>query len=470
MPDQWQSTVDHAPVITGGWQSTLEHSSDAPPGIAKPPIPKALQGPPPSIGSHALTNLPYSLMDLPAKMTHATPGMPMGVETLGPPRKPGNTTLAERWASRLEDDPTHGINYWKPDPIRDVTEGAKSLWNTLTNLPEYFAEDPAGAALLPAQLARGGKTIIESPGGQLAGAAAGGAVKGAAGGIRPFLSNFNITKPLKTLPDLYDFGKEIYQGARKGVASERAAQIPRTSRVVEPNPLPPPPGLVEPIPGTLPSGRVPGSIANQPPPRIVPPRAPQFVQPRELTPPPAMEPIPGNLPSGRKPGSIANQTLTSSAAPVATGPSPELLDQIAMGMGGRKFARLDPAGQATVRIMAEKVQGGTPSAPTTIPPPPGIEPPEASASTLPPPRDYTSYRGQYRTDPEDFAHARRAQKTVKWAEYLNNKGIEVPDLEKLDWAKHAKEAGLHVPQSSASVNQIRVLLHDLKGGLPPPPQ
>lgn len=93
-------------------------------------------------------------------------------------------------------------------------------------------------------------------------------------------------------------------------------------------------------------------------------RPPLRVPDTEAPAAPDASPIQSPLPSGRLPGGIQNQVATPPAvAPPAA--NAELLDAISRDQAGKPFAKLTPAGQATVRLIAQHVE----AEPATQPPP-----------------------------------------------------------------------------------------------------
>jgi hypothetical protein len=113
----------------------------------------------------------------------------------------------------------------QPIPEWDFSAGFTNPLGPLANIVrhpgEAFAEDPVGTLTAARGAVEGGRTLARNA--PEIGAAAEGAASGAAGGVRPFLSNFQVTKPLKLLPDIYDFGAGIYRGAKQRLA-DLAAQ------------------------------------------------------------------------------------------------------------------------------------------------------------------------------------------------------------------------------------------------------
>lgn len=104
----------------------------------------------------------------------------------------------------------------------------------------------------------------------------------------------------------------MYEAARRAtgmhlqspIAPEVTPRVPEWATHPAPQAVPLP--AIEPIPGSLPSGRVPGT-GTPPPQQPGPVRLPGWAQAGMPAPPPAelpqVQPIPGQLPSGRVPGS-----------------------------------------------------------------------------------------------------------------------------------------------------------------------
>lgn len=120
----------------------MEQFGGTPPAEAgaRPPVPLPLQGKPLGIGARALQNLPGSLMDLPGKLTASTPGMP-GEAAHGSITSSGG---------------------YRPVDVEGIKTGLVNLWNTAKHPAEAFANDPAGTAVLPLQMFRGGSEIAEA--------------------------------------------------------------------------------------------------------------------------------------------------------------------------------------------------------------------------------------------------------------------------------------------------------------------
>lgn len=205
-------------------------------------------------------------------------------------------------------------------------EAAAHLGNAL--MPAGFATEEAETkAATPGQRAEGYGQLL----GQLtqaglmakgatpenAAALKGGAKTGVSQ-IRPVLSDFNITHPLKSVPDIYDALKEIGRGGKQAASDYRAVQRVGQVRTPAYAKIPPALPVAEPAPtelpvAALPSGRVPGPAparpAAPPKPARIPIGAnlpePQPLDVRAIEP---IVPVGRTLPSGRVvplPGSMA---------------------------------------------------------------------------------------------------------------------------------------------------------------------
>ena len=189
------------------------------------------------------------------------------------------------------------------------------------------------------------------------------AIKGAGGRVLPnaqrALSSLDLMHPARSVvKDIPDAVSDIYQGGRQGVADLQSSQRVAANRAANPGtavpPVPQPPvpdaAPIPPASGALPSGRVPGSIANQPPiqPPPMPPgmgRVPAWKQIQlQMQAPGNAAPIPGQLPSGRIPG------------PAAPAPPPPM-----------------PAGMGMVPAW-KQIQAQMPTAPPSAAPIPGVLP------------------------------------------------------------------------------------------------
>lgn len=223
---------------------------------AKPAPPLPLQGKPLGVGARALQNLPGSALNAAENFTKG----------FGPPA--GSVDISN------DKGPT-------------LLESAGNSIKALAHPSEMFANDPIGTGALARGAFKGGAGLIRHA--PEIEAAAGGAAKGAAAGVRPLLTKFApITHPLKTLPDLWDFGKGIYQGAKEGLAnlSETRANTPTVrprvplSRQIERGmPLDQPPDASRVTVTT-------GEPLSYPGPRQLGPGAPA---PKPLTPPAPVE-------------------------------------------------------------------------------------------------------------------------------------------------------------------------------------
>jgi hypothetical protein len=137
--------------------------------------------------------------------------------------------------------------------------------------PGFFAQHPiladmfkSSAIPFPGEMALPGSAALLPN----ALAAARGAGEAAANEIRPLLSKFSFVHPLKSIGDLWDAGANIVQGGRAGMRALEAGRKvglpnnPIWSGMPEASPQAPD---ISPIPGSLPSGRIPGGIQNQTP-------------------------------------------------------------------------------------------------------------------------------------------------------------------------------------------------------------
>jgi len=140
----------------------------------------------------------------------------------------------------------------------------QSIGHTIAHPIDSLAEDPFGTL----QTWRGiAEPAFHAP--EIA-AASGGAARAAGSGLPDFLSGINpLEHPLKAIPDVFSYGKNIVQGAKSGLkaldlrryAEQSGRTPPAWTSLASSGPAPPPEATA--IPGTLPSGRMPGGIQNQ---------------------------------------------------------------------------------------------------------------------------------------------------------------------------------------------------------------
>jgi hypothetical protein len=160
--------------------------------------------------------------------------------------------------------------------------------------------------------------------------------------------NVNILHPLRVIP------KVIEDASGAAAKEQRAAgRIPLWERAGAQAEVGPPPMPVQPIPADLPPRQ---NYPQMAPPGYKPPvpaRVPLWeqagTQGQTNVAPLPVEPIPANLPPR------INSAQPQAPAAVAPGIDEVLLDQIAKGMGGKKFSQLGPAGQEAVKLMANRV-------------------------------------------------------------------------------------------------------------------
>jgi hypothetical protein len=164
-----------------------------PPAGAKPPLPKAMQGPPLTIGERAKQNLPSSLLS----------NSPLNV-------MPGFGD------SGIRADPGSPNGFTMPDINREPKAIAHFSMHPIDSVKEMFANDPAGTITAATTLGRG----LTNPAVR---ATAAGAGKAAVNQVRPLLEGINpLEHPFKVLPDLYDAGKNIITGGKQGLTDFRS--------------------------------------------------------------------------------------------------------------------------------------------------------------------------------------------------------------------------------------------------------
>lgn len=223
----------------------------------------------------------------------------------------------------------HGVDYDSPstpdNQAKATYKGFKQDHPYLGRVLDSFASDPG---ILPMESAVGESLspLFESGGAIVAGVR--GATRAAADQVRPLLSGVNpLEHPLKILPDLYDAGTSVAKGAREGIRDYRLNLLKGTTGnpVWGGNPEPQPNQLADlsPIPGNLPSGRVPGkpdlskvNLGDRSPLWSSNPGPQSQIVPD-------LSPIPGSLPSGRAPGGFPtrNKLMGDPLSPSPTQPS-----------------------------------------------------------------------------------------------------------------------------------------------------
>jgi len=309
------------------------------------------------------------------------------------------------------------------NPITGIMDAASDVYHTFRHPLESFAQDPVATANAPAMVRGGVSGAREAVKASGAIPVAGTIARGAKEGI------------VAELPQIKQWGKyggavgalaghgglesiigEGSAGAAagsairavpaavrgaKGALARRAATkfkpntegyMPTIGQGAQPRPAPPPPPPSGPPRGPDWWEEYQQELKSQPPPQE--PQYPETPEPTYIEPPAELPPPkavegprypegwePGTIPDYLKPGAetaeqmAARHEAEASAAhqPAAQGgPPTKTLDDIAMSLAGKKYARLDANGQATVQKIAAKENAPAPpaglAAPRTPPP------------------------------------------------------------------------------------------------------
>lgn len=308
-------------------------------------------------------------------------------------------------ADSLEDlvhNVTHPTEFFNRDPaVAAQTYGtlARGAFNAATSAPAMAAAGKvadAGAATGAGIKAAAPDAAIA--GGMIAGSEAIGQLPGMAWPSRVAIAYPAGRMLVKAGQKGMEAAKQAFAQrtlSRAAAAQRAAGRTPAWSDVPEPPELTSP--EVTPIPSAgLPSGRTVGPIP-QPPTPEPPPRVPGWqgagAGPSPIAGPQAMAPIPGKLPSGRTPGSLASQQpiqqpRSATEAPVAPAQDMELLNAISMKLANKPYSKLKAgsADKATIdRVAARGITRPTPQDVPDLPSP--EESPAPQTMTIPPKPD-----------------------------------------------------------------------------------
>ncbi len=313
-----------------------------------------------------------------------------------------------------------------------ISDTAGDVYHTFSHPLESFAQDPVATVNTPAMIRAGGKGAREAVNATGAVPVVSTIAKGAREGVvaeLPQIKNWSKWGAIAGLPlgmgtgDIATrvlgasegggIGGAVAGGARaipaavrgaKGALARRAATtwVPRTEGYMppvgegaSPRPVPPPPSTQGPMRGPDWWEAYQQELRSQPPPQepyYPPPPEPTYIEP---PPPPAAiaAPVGPRLPEGweptipdyMKPGAEtaeqmaarheAEAAAASAAQPTQTNAPSSALDDIAMSLAGKKYARLDANGQATV----QKIAAST-APPPSVPPPPSPDQAVAQAT------------------------------------------------------------------------------------------
>jgi hypothetical protein len=215
---------------------TKKQATSSPPGVDKPNLPEGLKVDTPT-GSEPFQNAPEQPYSFREFMTSPHGLIRSGLGQMGE----GAAALTDkRYAPGIADmiEGFGKASLPAAAPLAVFNPGAATMLAGFGGVGDLLAR--GGADLLDAneeqQRAAGdvGSMLPLALGGFPKARAGmegvvGGGIRGAAEGTRPLLSRFNVTRPLKMIPDLYDFGKGVVEGSKRGYDLTRSGKAPVTA-------------------------------------------------------------------------------------------------------------------------------------------------------------------------------------------------------------------------------------------------